>query len=97
MGILIKPIVSEKQTVLSEKIEGLYGFIVSPNANKAAIKKAIEDLYNVKVKSVNTMNYDGVQKSRNTKSGVVVGRTSAYKKAIVTLEEGHNIDLYSNI
>lgn len=54
-------------------------------------------MYDVEVASVNTMNYDGKVLRRNTKSGVIVGRQTAYKKAIVTLKEGFNIDLYSNI
>ena len=61
------------------------------------IKKAVEDLYNVHVESVNTMRYDGKKQSRYTKSGVVEGRSASYKKAIVTLREGETIDLFSNI
>lgn len=97
MGILVKPILTEKQTGISEKFENRYGFIVSPRANKVEIKKAVEELYGVKVDSVNTMNYDGRKSSRNTKSGVIVGKTAACKKAIVTLKEGNSIDFFSNI
>ena len=50
-----------------------------------------------KVVSVNTMVYAGKLKSRFTKSGVITGRTNAYKKAVVTLNKGENIDFYSNI
>ena len=97
MSIIIKPIFTEKQTLISEKFENRYGFIVVPSANKAQIKQAIEELYNVNVERVNTMRYDGKKKSRYTKSGVVEGRTSSFKKAIVTLKEGERIDLFSNI
>lgn len=97
MGILVKPILTEKQTAISEKFENRYGFIVSPRANKVEIKKAVEELYGVKVDTVNTMNYDGNKTSRNTKSGVIIGRTASYKKAIVTLKEGNSIDFFSNI
>lgn len=97
MGIIIKPIVTEKQTAISEKFPTRYGFRVSPDANKVEIKNAIEELYSVKVKSVNTMNYAGKKKSRFTKSGVVSGKVAAYKKAIVTLQEGESIDFFSNI
>ena len=57
MGIIIKPIVTEKQTAITEKMDNRYGFRVSPDANKLEIKKAIEDMYNVTVVDVNTINY----------------------------------------
>ncbi len=97
MGIIIKPIVTEKQTAISEKFSNRYGFRVSPDANKLQIKAAVEELYNVTVVQVNTMNYDGKLKSRYTKSGAIVGRVPAFKKAIVTLKEGETIDFLSNI
>jgi large subunit ribosomal protein L23 len=74
-----------------------YGFLVAKEANKLQIKKAVEELYGVTVDSVNTMLYGGKIKSRNTKSGLLIGRTNATKKAIVTLAEGNKIDFYSNI
>ena len=97
MSVLIKPIFTEKQTALTDKYENRYGFIVKPSANKVQIKSAIEELYNVHVESVNTMQYDGKKRSRYTKSGVVNGSTPAYKKAIITLKKGETIDLFSNI
>ena len=97
MSVLIKPIFTEKQTALTDKYENRYGFIVKPSANKVQIKNAVETLYNVHVESVNTMQYDGKKRSRYTKSGVVSGNSSAYKKAIVTLKKGETIDLFSNI
>ncbi|MDR1720632.1 MAG: 50S ribosomal protein L23 [Dysgonamonadaceae bacterium] len=97
MGIIIKPIVTEKQTAITEKIPNRVGFRVSPAANKLEIKKEVESLYHVTVVDVNTMNYDGKKKSRYTKSGVVNGKESAFKKAIVTLKAGDVIDFFSNI
>lgn len=97
MGIIIKPIVTEKQTAITEKMPNRYGFRVSPDANKLEIKKAVEELYNVNVVSLNTMNYSGKRKSRYTKSGIINGKQSAFKKAIVTLKEGQTIDFFSNI
>jgi large subunit ribosomal protein L23 len=97
MGIIIKPIVTEKQTQITEKKANRVGFRVSPDANKLEIKAAIEDLYGVTVVKINTMNYDGKRKSRYTKSGVVNGKEAAFKKAIVTLKEGETIDFFSNI
>ena len=97
MGIIIKPIITEKQTAITEKTPNRYGFRVSPKANKLEIKKAIEEMYNVKVVDVNTMNYFGKLKSRYTKSGVIRGKQNAFKKAIVTLKESETIDFFSNI
>ncbi|MCL2682590.1 MAG: 50S ribosomal protein L23 [Bacteroidales bacterium] len=96
MSIILKPMVTEKMTHLTEKLNRV-GFIVDKKANKVEIKKAIEDFYNVKVADVNTISYAGKTKSRYTKAGFVKGRTDAFKKAIVTLAEGENIDFYSNI
>lgn len=96
MEILIKPVVTEKMNKLSERYNR-YGFIVEKDATKLEIKKAVESLYNVSVDSINTMIYRGKKKSRFTKSGVIVGKTKSYKKAIVTLVKGDTIDFYSNI
>ena len=96
MNILIKPIVTEKMTALGEDFNR-YGFVVEKNANKLQIREAVEELYGVKVSEVNTMRYPGKRKQRHTKSGVSVGRTPSYKKAVVTLAEGEVIDFYSNI
>lgn len=96
MNILLKPIVTEKMTKQGDKFNR-YGFLVTKNANKLQIKKAVEELYNVTVDSVNTMRYGGKIKTRNTKSGLLVGKTTSTKKAVVTLAEGNKIDFYSNI
>lgn len=96
MNILIEPIITEKMTDQSEKLNQ-FGFIVEKKANKVEIKKAVEKLYNVTVDSVNTMVYGGKRKTRNTKSGVIKGKTKSYKKAIITLADGDTIDFYSNI
>ena len=96
MGIIVKPIVTEKMTLAGEKLNR-YGFRVQKTANKIEIKQAVEALYNVTVTEVNTLIVAPKKKSRFTKSGVITGKTSAYKKAIVTLKEGEQIDFYSNI
>ena len=96
MEVLFRPILTEKMTKLGEKLNR-YGFIVDKRADKLQIRKEVEDLYGVKVDSVNTIRYAGKRKSRYTKAGFVEGRTNAYKKAIVTLKEGQAIDFYSNI
>ena len=96
MGIIIKPIVTEKMTAQGDKLNR-YGFVVDRNANKIQIKNAIESMYNVTVAEVNTANYHGKRKSRFTKSGLLKGRTNHFKKAFVTLEGDDKIDFYSNI
>jgi large subunit ribosomal protein L23 len=96
MDILIKPIVTEKMTGQTETLKS-YGFIVDKRANKNQIKKAVQDMYGVSVVSVNTMRYGGKEKSRFSRTGVVRGRSSAFKKAIVSLNDGEVIDFYSNI
>lgn len=96
MEVIIKPVITEKMTAVGEKFPR-YGFIVDKNANKLEVKKAVEQHYGVKVMGVNTMTYAGKKKSRYTKGGVVSGRTNNFKKAVVTLAEGDNIDFYSNI
>ena len=96
MGIIIKPIVTEKLTVQGEKLNR-YGFIVDREANKLQIKAAVEQAYNVTVAEVNTMNYHGKRKSRYTKAGMLTGRANHYKKAIVTVAGEDKIDFYANI
>ncbi|MCD8073214.1 MAG: 50S ribosomal protein L23 [Alistipes sp.] len=96
MEILIKPILTEKMTAQGEKLNR-YGFIVDPRANKLQIRTAVEQMYNVVVTEVNTMNYMGKAKSRYTKAGLLRGRTNNFKKAVVTLKDGDTIDFYSNI
>lgn len=94
-NILIKPLITEKVAVLNEK--GKYGFVVATKANKVEIKKAIEKLYGVNVEEINTMICRGKSKARHSKSGVLVGRTNSYKKAIVKVADGEVIDIYSGI
>jgi large subunit ribosomal protein L23 len=96
MGILVKPIITEKITSQSEKLNR-YGFVVSKEANKLEIKAAVEKMYGVKVASVNTQQYIGKVKSRNTTRGLAIGRVNRNKKAIVTLKQGEVIDFYASI
>ena len=74
-----------------------YAFVVDRKVNKIEIKKAVSEMYDVTVDSIRTMVCIGKKRVRGTKSGMIVGKTSTYKKAIVTLAEGDSIDFYSNI
>ena len=79
------------------EIYNRYAFVVDRKVNKIEIKKAVSEMYDVTVDSVRTMLCIGKKRFRGTKSGMIVGKTSTYKKAIVTLAEGDSIDFYSNI
>ena len=94
--IVIKPIITEKMTATTEDMNR-YGFIVKNDANKIQIKEAVEKLYGVNVEKVWTMRYAGKTKSRFTKTGLISGKSGAYKKAMISIADGETIDLYSNI
>ena len=94
--VLIKPIISEKAETLSSGMNQ-YSFIVNKVANKIEIKKAVESMYSVNVSSVNTLNMPGKSKTRNTRSGVLKGRMSSYKKAVVKLAVGEEIDFFGEV
>jgi large subunit ribosomal protein L23 len=96
MDILIKPIITEKMTSQAEKLNR-YGFVVAKEANKLEIKAAVEKMYGVKVDSVNTQQYVGKVKTRNTTRGTAIGRVNRGKKAIITLKQGEVIDFYASI
>lgn len=86
-----------RQSTRSQRTIAQFAFVVDPRANKYQIKQAVEQMYNVTVVAVNTMNYDGKVKARMTKAGYIVGKKASFKKAIVTLKDGDKIDFYSNI
>lgn len=94
--ILIKPLITEKAETLSEGLNK-YSFVVDRKANKVEIRKAVEEMYGVAVTSVNTAVMPGKAKNRTTKSGILRGRISAYKKAVVTLADGEEIDFFGDI
>ncbi len=94
MSILIKPIITEKVTKDGE-LFNRFAFVVAKTANKVEIKKAVESAYDVTVLQVNTMIYRADRSVKYTKSGMISGKTNAYKKAIVQLKEGETIDFYN--
>lgn len=91
--VLIRPVITEKVNLQMER-NGRYTFVVGRQANKLEIKKAVESFYGVQVADVNTIVVPAKNKSRFTKDGLLSGRKPAYKKAVVTLAEGENIDLF---
>ncbi len=88
-GTIEKILLTEKSTRLSEE-ENKYLFKVRPDANKLQIKRAVEEMFQVKVTNVNTMNRQGKKKRERT---MHFGRTAGWKRAVVTLAEGDSIDL----
>ncbi len=95
MSVLKKPLVTEKASAQNEN--GKYGFLVEKKANKIQIRQEVEKMYGVKVVDVNTMSYRGKQKSRYTKTRIVSGKKSDYKKAVITVAEGEVIDFYGGV
>lgn len=95
--IIKKPLITEKATILSEDLN-TFTFIVDYKANKIEIKKAVENMYDVTVESVRTMNYGGGKPSvKFTNKGIVEQRSKRFKKAVVTVAEGETIDLFTNV
>jgi large subunit ribosomal protein L23 len=90
--IIVRPVVTERSTTLGEEKDA-FTFIVAQDANKLEIRRAVEELFDVKVRSVNTMRYRG----KLRRIGRSIGRRPGYKKAIVTLAEGERIDVYEGI
>ncbi|MDY6325887.1 MAG: 50S ribosomal protein L23 [Bacteroidales bacterium] len=96
MSVIIKPIISEKMNMVSEKYNR-YGFMVDRTATKPEIKREIESIYGVKVVRVNTLIQRGKTTARNTKAGVILGKKNNFKKAYVFVDKDQKIDFYSNI
>ena len=94
--VLISPMITEKMTNLAAD-KGKYGFLVSPSANKIEIAKAIEKRFEVHVVNVRTINHPGKIKTQFRKGGRYTGRTSKFKKAIITLKEGEKIELFEQV
>jgi large subunit ribosomal protein L23 len=95
-NILIRPLITEKMTNITA-VQNKYGFIVNPKANKVEIAKAIEQKFNVHVLDIKTLKHKGKTKTQFRKSGRFVGKTSKYKKAVVTLKEGETIELFEQV
>ncbi|ASZ08885.1 50S ribosomal protein L23 [Mesoplasma chauliocola] len=89
--VIKKPVLTEKSFL--GHANGVYTFLVDRKANKVQIKKTFEEIFEVKVESVRTMNYDGKEK----RMGRFVGKTNNYKKAIITLKDGETLDILSDL
>ena len=89
--IIVSPVITEKATMASEANQVI--FKVASNATKPQVKEAVEKLFDVKVKAVNTLN----RKGKTKRFRGIAGRQSDFKKAILTLEEGHSIDVTTGL
>ncbi len=97
MTILKRPIITEKTSLQQERGLNKFGFEVDMTTTKKEIKEEVERMYEVEVESVNTLVVRGKRRQRFTKKGIIKGKSSNYKKAIVTLKDGHEIDFYKHI
>jgi large subunit ribosomal protein L23 len=95
--VIIRPLITEKNTDLMEHDQ--YTFEVASAANKIQIREAVEKLFNVRVKAVNTMNVKGTRRSRAIRRGRgrIYGQERTWKKAIVTLFPGQRIDVFEQV
>jgi len=89
--VILAPVITEKATISSERNQVVVK--VASTATKPQIKEAVEKLFDVKVKAVNTLNRKGKRKAFRGRPGI----QSDVKKAIVTLEEGHRIDVTTGL
>lgn len=88
--VILKPVVSEKSYALLD--DGVYTFVVAPDANKIEIRQAVEAIFNVTVTNVNTLNRKG--KNKRQRRRLVMSKRPDTKRAIVTLKDGDRIDLF---
>ena len=96
--IILRPVISEKS--IDESARGKYTFAVHDKANKIQIKAAIEELYKkekVTVVAVNVLTSRSKEKRRGTKRGRVIGHTSEWRKAVVTLAPGQKIEFFEGV
>jgi large subunit ribosomal protein L23 len=88
--VILRPVVSEKSYTLLD--EGVYTFVVAPGANKIEIRQAVEQIFNVQVTKVNTLNRPGKRKRNRKKQ--TFGKRPDQKRALVTLAEGQSIPIF---
>ena len=94
--IIFKPVITERSAILKET-DNKFVFEVDPRANKREIKQAVEKLFSVTVKGVNTATIHGKTKTTFMRSGRFTGKRPDRKKAIVTLAKGDNIDIFDHV
>lgn len=95
--VITRPVLTEKSYL--GHANGVYTFLVDKRANKGQIKKTFEQLFEVKVASIRTLNYDGKVKnlSNRSKQHFSAGKTNAYKKAYIKLKAGEKLDILNDL
>ena len=93
--VVLRPVISEKSMDHTQRSK--YTFAVHDDANKMQIKAAVEELFKVTVLDVNVLNTKAKEKSRNRRRGRVAGRTSPWKKAVVTVKAGDSIEFFEGV
>ena len=96
-SVIIQPVLTEKSNDLREFEARKYIFKVNPRANKYQIMKAVHELFEVNPKNCRIMNVKPKPRMARTKSGFRLGRTSTWKKAIITLPKGEKIDIFEGV
>lgn len=95
--VIIEPVLTEKSNIMREAENIKYVFKVDPRANKLQIMSAVEELFKVKAQSCNIVNVKSKPRMSRTKSGIRAGKTTPWKKAIVTLASGNKIEALEGV
>ncbi len=93
--VIVRPVISEKS--MDESRRGKYTFAIHEDASKIQVKAAVEELFKVQVTAVNVLTTKARQKRRGTRRGRIVGWTTPWRKAIVTLAEGQKIEFFEGV
>ena len=93
--VVLRPVISEKSMDHTQRSK--YTFAVHDDANKMQIKAAVEELFKVTVLDVNVLTTKAKEKSRGTRRGLIVGRTSPWRNAVVTLAPGQKIQFFEGV
>ena len=93
--VIIRPVISEKS--MDESQRGKYTFRVHDDASKVQVKAAVEELFKVQVTGVNVLTTKAREKRRGTRRGRIVGWTTPWRKAVVTLAPGQKIEFFEGV
>jgi len=95
--VIIEPVLTEKTNVLREGETKKYVFKVDPRANKVDVMKAVKDAFTVHPVKCHIVNVKSKPRMTRTKAGARLGRTTPWKKAIVTLQKGEKIEIFEGV
>lgn len=95
--VIIQPVLTEKTNIMREGESKKYAFKVSPAANKYQVMDAVKELFSVNPVKCNILTVKSKPRVTRTKSGMRRGRTTPWKKAVVTLKQGEKIDAFEGV